>query len=63
MLEIGTIEGFVLKVHIKFEVNRLQKTRDFVYQVEKSSFEKTRLKFLIFLKYLVIIIIILRCSR
>ena len=51
MLEIGTIEGFVLKVHIKFEVNRLQKTRDFAYQVEKSSFEKNAFKVYNFFNY------------
>ena len=42
--EVGTVEGYILKAHTKFEVNQLNRTRDFVNQVEKSNFEKIAFK-------------------
>ena len=30
MPEVGTIEGYILKAHIKFQVDRLNRTRDFM---------------------------------
>ena len=46
MPEVGTIEGYILEVHTKFEVNRLNRTRDFMSTKSKKVVSrKTRLKF------------------
>ena len=48
MPEVGVIEGYILKAHIKFGVNRFDGTRDFMSNRLKKVFSrKTRLKFLI----------------
>ena len=37
MLEVGTIEGYILKVRTKFEVNRFEEnSRFYVNEVEKK---------------------------
>ena len=52
MREDETIEGYILKAHIKFEVNRLNRTRDFMStRLKKVVSRKTRLKFLFFFFY------------
>ena len=46
MLEVGTLDGYILKAHTKFEVNRSNITRDFMAtRLKKVVSRKTRLKF------------------
>ena len=46
MHEVGTIERSILKVHTKFKVNQLNRTRDFMSTRSKKVVStKTRLKF------------------
>ena len=43
MPEVGTIEKYILKAHTKFEVNRLNRTRDFMStRLIKLVLRKTR---------------------
>ena len=47
MLEVRTIEGYILKTHTIFEVNWLKRTQDFVStRLKKVVSRKNRLKFL-----------------
>ena len=47
MPEVGTIEGYILKTHTEFEVNRLNRTGDFMStSLEKVVSRKTQLKLL-----------------
>ena len=47
MLELGTVEGYILKARTKFEINRLNKNRNFMStRLKKVVSRKTRLKFL-----------------
>ena len=52
MLEVKAIEGYILKAHTKFEVNRLNRTRDFMSaRLKKVVSKKTTLKFLFLFFY------------
>ena len=47
MPEVGTIDRYIVKAQDKFEVNRLNRTRDFMLtRLKKVVLRKTRLKFL-----------------
>ena len=46
MPEVGTMKEYILKAHTKFEVNRLNRIRDFMStSLKKVVSRKTRLKF------------------
>ena len=43
MPEVGTIDGCILEVHTNFEVNRLDRTQDFMsIRLKKNSFLEKR---------------------
>ena len=52
MPTLGTIEGYILKVRTKFEVNQLNRSRDFMSTFEYNFRQPQLSKCMLYLRYI-----------